>query len=90
MIQAGVLKSNQDQIIVYALSSTTRKYIYVGMTNNLDRRVDEHNLGKEKTTKPYKPFSLIHSKSFPSRKEARVYEKYLKTGLGKQYLRGLK
>ncbi|WP_317048349.1 GIY-YIG nuclease family protein [Candidatus Ulvibacter alkanivorans] len=44
---------------VYALSSIERKYIYVGLTNNLNRRIAQHNSGYEKTTKPYRPFSLI-------------------------------
>ena len=44
---------------VYAISSKTRKYIYVGITNNLSRRIDEHNRGYNKTTRAYRPFKLI-------------------------------
>ncbi|TAM99842.1 MAG: hypothetical protein EPN39_05595 [Chitinophagaceae bacterium] len=41
---------------VYALKSLSRNYIYVGMTNSLERRLKEHNEGRNKSTKPYRPF----------------------------------
>jgi putative endonuclease len=34
-------------IIVYAIRSISRKYIYVGMTNDLKRRLEEHNKGEK-------------------------------------------
>jgi len=74
---------------VYALKSIERNYIYVGLTNNLERRVSEHNKGYNKTTKPYKPLVLIYSKIFDTRPEARVHEKYLKTSTGKRYLKSI-
>ena len=74
---------------VYALKSEQRNYIYVGMSNDVDRRLREHNSGYEKTTKPYRPFTLIYTKSFETRVLAREHEKYLKTSSGKRYLRSL-
>lgn len=72
---------------VYALKSKDRNYIYVGLTEDLDRRIAEHNSGKNKTTKPYKPFKLIYSEEFQTRMEARVKEKNLKSGSGKEFLK---
>ena len=72
---------------VYAIRSTTRNYTYVGLTNNLARRIAEHNCGRNKTTKPYGPFKLIYSESFETRIEARAREKYFKSGSGKEYLK---
>jgi putative endonuclease len=74
---------------VYAISSITRNYVYVGLTDNPERRIMQHNLGYERTTKPYRPFKVILIESFPSRIEARAREKYLKTSSGKRYLRSL-
>jgi len=74
---------------VYTLKSKIKKYIYVGMTQNLDQRIRRHNNGYEKTTKPYKPFKLIHREVYPSRIEARKREKYLKSGVGKEFLKTL-
>jgi len=74
---------------VYALKSKIKKYIYVGMTQNFDQRIRRHNNGYEKTTNPYKPFKLIHREVYPSRIEARKREKYLKSGVGKEFLKTL-
>jgi len=72
---------------VYALKSVNRNYIYVGLTNNVERRLNEHNKGYNKTTKPYLPFVLIYSESFETRSQARFKEKYLKGGSGKKFLK---
>lgn len=75
---------------VYAIKSSIKNYIYVGITNNLDRRFAEHNSGKNKTTKPYRPFVLIYSEKFITRLEARQKEKVLKSGFGKEFLKRIK
>jgi len=72
---------------VYAISSNSRKYIYIGFTNNLDRRIDEHNKGYNKTTRAYRPFKLILCEEFTTRTAAREREKYLKSGFGKEFLK---
>ncbi len=72
---------------VYALKSTTRNYIYVGLSNNLERRINEHNSGYNKTTKPYAPFLLIYQKEYLTRQEARDAEKYLKSSAGREFLK---
>jgi putative endonuclease len=64
-----------------------RNYIYVGITNNLERRISDHNSGYNKLTKPYRPFELILVEEYNSRKEARAREKYLKSGQGKEFLK---
>lgn len=74
---------------VYTIKSKTRNYIYVGFTNNLTRRLFGHNNGYNKTTKPYSPFDLIYSKKYNDRKEARIHEKYLKSCVGKEFLKSL-
>jgi len=74
---------------VYALSSLTRNYIYVGMTSDLERRIDDHNKGYNQTTKPYRPFKVILIEEYETRPIARKREKYLKTGVGKEYLKSL-
>jgi len=62
-----------DMIYVYAISSIDKNYIYVGMTNNLPRRLREHNNnGYSRSTKPYAPFKLIYKKPFPDRRSARI------------------
>ena len=74
---------------VYAIKSNNRNYIYVGMTNNLERRLKEHDQRENKSTKAYAPFKLIYAEVFDSRSTARVKENYLKSGVGKAFLKGL-
>ncbi len=74
---------------VYALKSENRNYIYVGLTDNIERRFNEHQTGKNKTTGPYRPFKLIYSQTFETRLQARLKEKYLKSGVGKEFLKAL-
>jgi putative endonuclease len=74
---------------VYAIRSASRNYIYVGLTDDLERRLHQHNSGLNRTTRPYAPFTLIWSESFPTRQQARQREKYLKSGVGKEFLKSL-
>jgi len=72
---------------VYVLRSTLKTYFYTGYTDNLKKRLSEHNNGKVKSTLPYKPFELIYYEACLDEKDAYSREKYLKSRLGKSYLR---
>ena len=74
---------------VYSIQSLSRNYIYVGLTDNVDRRFNEHQSGKNRTTKPYRPFKIVLIENFVTRPEARIREKYLKSGVGKEFLKAL-
>lgn len=74
---------------VYAISSQISKYIYVGLTSNLERRFFEHNSGKEKTTRSRRPFKIIYTERCEDRLSARKREKYFKSGIGKEFLKSL-
>ncbi len=74
---------------VYCLVSIHRNYIYVGLTNNIDRRVEQHQAGMSKTTRAYRPFELFYFEQFQTRAEARKREKYFKSGIGKEKLRNI-
>ena len=72
---------------VYALKSIHKNYIYVGLTTDLENRLQRHNNGLEKTTKPHAPFHIIYTKDCQTREEARAIEKKLKSTSGKRFLR---
>ena len=74
---------------VYAIKSKLKNYIYVGLTNNPKRRIKQHNDKKEKTTSPYSPFETLIIEEYTTRIGARKREKYLKSGIGKEYLKSL-
>ena len=67
---------------VYFLKSTSRKYHYIGVTQNVEKRLREHNNGYSKSTKPYRPFVIIHTEIFQNSKNAYKREFYLKSPKG--------
>jgi putative endonuclease len=71
---------------VYVLKSTKENWHYVGLTNNLSKRLTQHNLGQTTSTKAHKPFKLLYKKAFPDRISARDYEKFLKIHSNKEKL----
>jgi putative endonuclease len=73
----------------YAIKSKGENYIYVVLTNNPKRRIAEHNAKKGKTTRSYAPFKTILIEKYGTRIEARKREIYLKSGIGKEYLKSL-
>ena len=75
---------------VYAIKSKKDNRIYVGISNNIARRIKEHNSGKTPSTKAYIPWILIYKRIFNSRFEARKEEKRLKSGYGKEFLKTIK
>ena len=72
---------------IYVLLSVSTKFIYVGFTSNVRKRLNEHNLKQVPSTKYYAPLRLIHYEAYLNRKDAIRREKYLKTSKGKTTLR---
>ena len=63
---------------VYLLKSKILNETYVGSTNDLQRRFDEHNTGKEISTKRYMPWILLYYEAYITDNLARMREKRLK------------
>ena len=72
---------------VYVLQSTVASKAYVGFTNNIERRIAEHNAGKHSYTKRYMPWILKYTEQFDNLREARERERYFKSGAGRKYLK---
>ena len=72
---------------IYAIKSSVDNRIYVGLTNDLEERVKEHNQGRTRSTKGFRPWHLIYYETSETRIEARQREKYLKSGCGKEFLK---
>ena len=58
---------------------------YVGLSENVDKRLKEHNEGQNKSTKPYIPWRVVHLEEYKTRNEARTREKYLKSASGRRW-----
>lgn len=71
----------------YTLRSKKDGKWYTGVTNNLRKRFLQHNSGQSIYTKNRCPFELIYYEASKSREDALVRELYLKSGMGKRYLK---
>ncbi len=60
---------------------------YVGSTENLKRRLSDHNLGRSPYTRKYRPWSLEVYVKFSDPEKALAFERYLKTGAGRAFTR---
>ena len=63
---------------VYVLKSKKDNKLYIGYTNDLKRRIQEHNKGRTFSTAHRGTFSLVYYESFKSQKDATAREKQLK------------
>ena len=69
---------------VYILHSKAFNKIYVGCTSNLEARFKSHNeLGTKGWTIKFRPWEVIHTEEFDSKREALDREKQLKGGKGR-------
>lgn len=72
---------------VYVLQSKKDKRWYTGFTADLRKRFKEHNTNKQGFTKNRGPFELIYYEACNNEQDAKSREKYLKSGMGKRYLK---
>jgi putative endonuclease len=75
MIYTYVLKSNKDGML------------YTGCTSDLRKRFRLHNSGEVASTESRRPFTLIYYEACINKHDGFAREKYLKTGMGKRYLK---
>ncbi|OGX36886.1 MAG: hypothetical protein A3D87_08435 [Omnitrophica WOR_2 bacterium RIFCSPHIGHO2_02_FULL_50_17] len=71
---------------VYVLVNESKIKTYVGSTENLNKRLEEHNAGKVKSSKPYRPYKILHYEEFDSLAGARRREVYYKSTSGRRKL----
>ena len=73
---------------VYVIVSETHadRY-YIGFSSRPDDRLTEHNAGKNPSTSDFLPWRFAGIFSFPSEQQARRFERYLKGGSGRAFLR---
>lgn len=72
---------------VYVLRSINFERNYTGFTSNIENRLKEHNSGKTKSTRPHKPWRILFYETFSEKQAALNREKYLKTGVGREFIK---
>jgi len=71
---------------VYVLQNNEKLW-YTGYTSDLRKRFSQHNTKKSKYTKNRGPYKLIYYEACINEKDAKSREKYLKSGMGKRYIK---
>lgn len=74
---------------VYVLASQTAKRLCAGMSADAGRRLEDHNAGRVFSTKGNRPWRMVRVEQIGPRPLARIREKELRSGSGKEMLRRL-
>lgn len=70
---------------VYILQSLKNLNYYTGLTKDIKRRLKEHNSKQTKSNKSYAPFIIVYTEKYKTLSEARVREKFFKSGTGREF-----
>lgn len=81
------MQAQNSMYYVYILQSQKDKTYYYGFTEDLKRRITEHNSGKVEYTKKHNPYVLVWYCSFTEKEKALAFEKYLKSSSGFSFSR---
>ncbi|KKP87051.1 MAG: hypothetical protein UR89_C0008G0023 [Candidatus Roizmanbacteria bacterium GW2011_GWA2_35_8] len=71
---------------VYIIKGNNNRF-YKGITNNIIKRLRQHELGQNQTTRDMKSFELVHVEISKNRTGARKIEKYFKSGFGREIIK---
>ncbi len=74
---------------VYILRSFKDGTYYVGSTQDLESRIDRHNQGRTKYTKPMRPWGLVYHEEHPDRSSAVKRELEIKNRKSKDYIESI-
>jgi putative endonuclease len=72
---------------VYVIYSVNANKYYVGHTNDINRRIQEHNFRQDRFTSNKGTWKLVYKEEFDTRSAAMQREKFLKSGKGREYWR---
>lgn len=67
---------------VYVIKSRVKNKFYIGCTNNLERRIKEHNSGYNKSTCKFIPYEIVYKELYPNSSTAFKREKEKKSYKG--------
>ena len=71
----------------YIIQNSSSNRMYTGVTNDLRKRFKQHNEGKSTWTKSRGPWKLVYYEACLEQNDARSREIYLKSGMGKRYVK---
>lgn len=73
----------------YILQSEQNGRYYIGQTDNIVKRLRQHNSGDSFSTRPYMPWTLVYEKRFTERIEAVQFERFIKKQKSRKFIEKL-
>lgn len=74
-----------DKLFVYLLRSKSTNRSYFGLTSDITTRLAAHNAGQNKSTAPFRPWTLVTLVEFSEAGTAARFERFLKSGSGRAF-----
>jgi len=74
---------------LYILVNKNKTRAYTGVTDDVPKRLCEHNKGRVKSSRPFRPYQVVHTERFQTLAEARKKEKFFKSSTGRRKLKAL-
>ncbi len=74
---------------LYILLNEAKTRTYTGVSDDIDKRLKEHNDGRATSSRPYRPYKIIHTESFTTLIKARQKEKFYKSTTDRRKLRNI-
>ena len=88
-ISSTKLVSFSMKYYVYILQSRKNNKFYIGFSDDVERRLSQHNVGRNKSTKSGTPWEIKYLEEFDDRKKAMNREKEIKDKKSKKYIEWL-
>jgi putative endonuclease len=76
----------EKPVYVYVLKAKGQSLRYIGITNDLERRMIEHNTHNDTVKRQFGDYDIILVEQYPTHIDARKREKWLKSGVGRAWL----
>lgn len=74
---------------LYILLNEAKNRTYVGVADDVENRLLEHNAGRVRSSSPYRPYKVIHTEAFATLSKARQTEKFYKSTTGRRRLKAI-
>ena len=78
---------NRKMFFTYVLTSGRDNKFYIGVTEDLEKRIEEHHKGAVTPTASRRPLKLIYYEACLNAKDAIKREKCFKIGFGRHFLK---
>jgi len=72
---------------VYILLNQAKTKTYTGVSEDANKRLEEHNAGRVRSSRLYRPYKIVHTESFTTLSQARQKENFYKSTTGRRKLR---